>query len=80
MFGEIAVALLRLTEHSGTVPSVILARDIPASLDRRSRLYSLRSIRRGGFPLPPRAGPISSAVSRRITRSVRLSIFCCWVK
>jgi hypothetical protein len=34
MFGEIAVALLKMMGHSGTVPSAILARDIPAALDR----------------------------------------------
>ena len=34
MFGEIAVTLLKMMGHSGTVPSAILARDIPAALDR----------------------------------------------
>jgi len=34
MFGDIAVALLKLMGHSGTVPGAILADDIPAALDR----------------------------------------------
>ena len=34
MFGEAAVKLLKLMGHSGTVPSAILAEDIPAALAR----------------------------------------------
>ena len=34
MFGDIAVTLLKMMGHSGTVPSAILARDIPAALTR----------------------------------------------
>jgi len=34
MFGEIAVALLKMMGHSGTVPSALLAADIPAALAR----------------------------------------------
>jgi hypothetical protein len=34
MFGEVAVTLLRMMGHSGTVPSAILAPDIPAALER----------------------------------------------
>ncbi|HVY07750.1 MAG TPA: DUF1840 domain-containing protein [Burkholderiales bacterium] len=34
MNGDIAVQLLRAMGHSGTVPSAILARDIPAALTR----------------------------------------------
>jgi len=32
MFGDIAVKLLKMMGHSGTVPSAILAQDIPAAL------------------------------------------------
>jgi hypothetical protein len=39
MFGDVAVALLKLMGHSGTVPSAILARDVPGALQRlRDRL------------------------------------------
>jgi hypothetical protein len=34
MFGDVAVALLKMTGHSGTVPSAILAADVPAALRR----------------------------------------------
>lgn len=34
MFGDIAVKLLKLMGHSGTVPSAILADDVPAALER----------------------------------------------
>jgi len=34
MFGEVAVALLKMMGHSGTVPSALLARDVPAALAR----------------------------------------------
>jgi hypothetical protein len=34
MFGEVALRLIRMMGHSGTVPSAMLARDIPAALDR----------------------------------------------
>lgn len=34
MFGDVAVALLKMMGHSGTVPSAILARDVPEALER----------------------------------------------
>ena len=34
MFGDVAVRLLKLMGHSGTVPSAILARDVPPALER----------------------------------------------
>ena len=37
MFGDVAVQLLKLMGHSGTVPSAMLAPDIPAALDRLKR-------------------------------------------
>ncbi|MCK5190650.1 MAG: DUF1840 domain-containing protein [Methylococcales bacterium] len=33
MFGDVAVHLLRMKGHSGTVPGAILAEDIPAALE-----------------------------------------------
>ncbi len=32
MFGDVAVSLLKMMGHSGTVPSALLAADIPAAL------------------------------------------------
>ena len=34
MFGDVAVTLLKMMGHSGTVPGAILAADIPAALSR----------------------------------------------
>ena len=34
MFGDVAVTLLKMMGHSGTVPSAILAADVPAALSR----------------------------------------------
>jgi hypothetical protein len=34
MFGDVAVTLLKLMGHSGTVPGAVLAADIPAALER----------------------------------------------
>ncbi len=34
MFGDDAITLLKMMGHSGTVPSAILAADVPAALNR----------------------------------------------
>lgn len=34
MFGDVALKLIRMMGHSGTVPSAMLASDIPAALER----------------------------------------------
>jgi hypothetical protein len=34
MFGDVAVRLIKLMGHSGTVPSALLAEDMPAALAR----------------------------------------------
>jgi len=34
MFGDVAITLLKMMGHSGTVPSAILAEDVPAALRR----------------------------------------------
>ena len=34
MFGDVAVALLKLMGHSGAVPGALLAEDVPAALER----------------------------------------------
>lgn len=37
MFGDVAKQLLKLMGHSGTVPSALLAQDIPAAVQRLER-------------------------------------------
>lgn len=34
MFGDVALRLLKIMGHSGTVPGAILAEDVPAALER----------------------------------------------
>ncbi|MFY9974144.1 MAG: DUF1840 domain-containing protein, partial [Chromatiaceae bacterium] len=34
MFGEVAVTLLKLMGHSGTIPGALLAEDVPTALAR----------------------------------------------
>jgi len=34
MFGDVALKLIKMMGHSGTVPSAMLAKDIPAALER----------------------------------------------
>ena len=34
MFGDVALALLKMMGHSGTIPGAILAEDVPKKLDR----------------------------------------------
>jgi hypothetical protein len=47
MFGDVAVELLKLMGHSGTVPSAILARDIPRA---RARLEGAVAASPAGEP------------------------------
>ena len=37
MFGDVAKQLLKMMGHSGTVPSAMLAEDVPVALDRLKR-------------------------------------------
>jgi hypothetical protein len=44
MFGDVALTLIKMMGHSGTVPSAILAKDIPGALE---------SLKRGLASAPP---------------------------
>ena len=52
MFGEVAVALLKLMGHSGAVPSALLAEDVPAALARLRAAVSENA----DVPLDPSTG------------------------
>ena len=44
MFGDVAVTLLKMMGHSGTVPGAILATDVPAALSRlTAAIYKTRT-------------------------------------
>jgi hypothetical protein len=51
MFGDVAVKLLEMMGHSGTVPSAILAQDLPPALER------LRKAVADGRPVQPESMP-----------------------
>lgn len=53
MHGEAAVALLKSTGHTGTVPGAILAADLPQALVRLQRTLEVSGDASGGAP-PPR--------------------------
>lgn len=51
MFGDIALQLLKLAGHSGTVPGALLARDIPEALQNLERgLAALETAQGGAEP------------------------------
>ena len=52
MFGDVAVTLIKLMGHSGTVPSALLAEDVPAALARLKVAVAEHS----NEPLDPQGG------------------------
>ena len=50
LFGDVAKRLLKMMGHSGTVPSAILAEDIPVALDRLKRAIEAE---KSTFAAPP---------------------------
>ena len=57
MFGDVAIALLKMMGHSGTVPSAIRAEDVPVALDR------LKTAINTGKGAQPTGGKDDDAVS-----------------
>ncbi len=53
MFGDVAVTLIKMMGHSGTVPSALLAEDVPAALARLKAAVAKHS----NEPLDPPGGP-----------------------
>jgi len=43
MFGDMAITLLKMMGHSGTVPSALLADDIPAALQKLKSALAMKS-------------------------------------
>jgi hypothetical protein len=50
MFGDVAIAMLKMMGHSGTVPGAIRAEDVPEALRQ------LKAAVEAGNTLPPHAG------------------------
>jgi hypothetical protein len=53
MFGDVAVKLLELMGHSGTVPSALSAEDVPAALERLKAAIAAEKKKPSA---PPRGG------------------------
>jgi hypothetical protein len=81
MFGDIAVALLRMMGQSGGIPGAILASDIPAALDRLQQGIGLKGdeptehSRNGNNGEPPvslrqRAFPLIELLKRAVNKNV----------
>lgn len=68
MFGDVAVALIKLMGHSGTVPGALLAEDVPAALERLEKAVSEHA----GEPLDPEPnGSRSDDESRHVSLAHR---------
>jgi len=52
MFGDVAVTLIKMMGHSGTVPSALLAEDVPAALERLKAAVVVHA----NEPLDPQGG------------------------
>lgn len=69
MFGEVAVTLLKLMGHSGSVPGALLAEDVPAALERLRRAVAESP----DAPLDPStgAGAKDDGEERHVSLSLR---------
>lgn len=65
MFGDVAIELLKLMGHSGTVPSAILPEDIPAALERLEAALAARAPADAAPPDPDAEGGTETRVSLR---------------
>lgn len=65
MFGDVALAMLKMMGHSGTVPGAILAADVPAAL---SRLTAAINTEKGAAPIADKNGdePVVSVANRAL--------------
>jgi uncharacterized protein DUF1840 len=84
MFGDVAVSLLKLMGHSGTVPSALLAKDIPAALERLKAALAIAQDQGGGpakdeegarnrVSLHQRAFPLIELMERAAARGVDIT-------
>jgi hypothetical protein len=69
MFGDVAQKLLKMMGHSGTVPGAILAKDVPAVLDRLKR--SIDAEKPMAFVLPQDNAPDKDADDQAVSLTYR---------
>jgi len=84
MFGDVAVRLLKMMGHSGVVPSALLAKDIPAALERLKAALAITPDDGGAaakdedgtqnrVSLRQRAYPLIELMERAATRGVDIT-------
>jgi hypothetical protein len=82
MFGDIALTLLKMMGHSGTVPSALLAKDIPAAVAQLKSALAMTTDsdatpgeeREGGrVSLRKRAFPLVELMERAVQRGVDIT-------
>ncbi len=66
MFGEVAVHLLHLMGHSGTVPSAMLAEDIPPALERLKK-----AVKEAATMEPPKEGKEGKDCEEKVSLALR---------
>ncbi len=67
MFGDVALAMLKMMGHSGTVPGAILAADVPVALSKLTA-----AIEAGTAPLPVTDNDTEEEVVSMATRALPL--------
>jgi hypothetical protein len=84
MFGDVALRLLKMMGHTGTVPSALLAKDIPAALERLKAALAITQDQGGGpakdeegaqdrVSLRQRAFPLIELMERAAARGVDIT-------
>jgi len=83
MFGDVAIKLLKMMGHSGTVPSALLANDIPAALAQLKAALAMTQDDRtpakdedgaqGRVSLRQRAYPLIELMERAAARGVDIT-------
>lgn len=61
MFGEVAISLLKMMGHSGSVPGALSADEVPAALQRLSNGLAEEEQQNGGTEQSEEESPVSLA-------------------
>jgi len=69
MFGDVALAMLKMMGHSATVPGAILAADVPAAL---SRLTAAIDAEKASPPAADKDEPVVSMTNRALPPLISL--------
>jgi hypothetical protein len=73
MFGDVAVRLLKMMGHTGTVPSALLAEDVPAALRRlEAAVEAERQLSEPEEPLEDEDGEVAVSLPHRALPLIEL--------